>query len=90
MKNNIISILNLGSKYVPCIHNNIISFYQDSIKNFNSNFNKFNNSCFLQKQKHMKDIQQVDSPLVVENTVIDANLSLNCDSIDCLLKLLKN
>ena len=50
---NIISILELGNKFVPSIHNNLIDIHSNTIKQFDKNLLDLNAKLFYQRKKFL-------------------------------------
>ena len=82
---NLISLIDKGSKLIPCVHLNENDIFKFILASFEDNYNHFNSLIHLHKNKKSQDDSNLSEEL---------NLELdNCSFIDCFsnkLKRLKN
>ena len=81
----IISLLNLGFKFIPCLHSNKLMIFKSILKELDSNFYKINSNFFFSSNKKQKD-KIIDN---IYNKFDSLPINISCDSIGCLLKFLK-
>ena len=85
--NKIVETLDLGFKFVPCIHNNILDIFNSLLSNFDKNISKFNSSIFFAKNKILKNTIQTDNS--VKNPDIDIDTE-SCLDFSCISKRLNS
>ncbi len=75
--NNLISLLNKGSKFIPSLLNDSFSIFSFILFNFDKNFNFFNSKINLKQKNLLKN----------GNNIVNQNLLINSKPVESLSDL---
>ncbi len=91
--NDIIDILDKGSKFVPCLHFNQFHIFKDLLFNFDKFIPKFNQYLSFTKSKleksFLNSFQNSTSTSEIELNITSTSNSETCSSLDCFFKKVK-
>jgi hypothetical protein len=84
---NIVNILDLGFKFIPCPHFNTTDIIKSFLISFDKNINSINKSILLNKVCKNKNSSTIEFINSMDNSTLELPV---CDSLDCVLPLLKS